>query len=143
MSFFGLGEGWHNYHHTFPWDYRAAEYGQYYNVTTTIIDFLAKHGWVYDLKSATPEMVARRIYNCGDGTHSRLKTKIQQEEEEKNKQLVDDGTDNEKQRKFVQKILTNGHTRTKLIESVENDMNFENLYKEINTSPKPIRAHGS
>ncbi|KAJ8978384.1 hypothetical protein NQ317_008025 [Molorchus minor] len=27
VSLFAMGEGYHNYHHTFPWDYRAAEIG--------------------------------------------------------------------------------------------------------------------
>lgn len=84
VSFATLGEGWHNYHHTFPWDYRAAEYGQSLNFTTKIIDFMAKQGWVYDLKCATPEMVERRIFNNGDGTHPKIKTKRQSEETAKN-----------------------------------------------------------
>lgn len=40
-----LGEGWHNYHHVFPWDYKTAELGNYrYNMTTGFIDFFAKLG---------------------------------------------------------------------------------------------------
>lgn len=40
-----LGEGWHNYHHVFPWDYKTAELGNYrYNMTTGFIDFFAKIG---------------------------------------------------------------------------------------------------
>lgn len=40
-----LGEGWHNYHHVFPWDYKTAELGDYsMNVTTAFIDFFAKLG---------------------------------------------------------------------------------------------------
>lgn len=65
----GLGEGWHNYHHTFPWDYRAAEFGQYFNVTTTVIDFCARRGWVYDIKSASPELVQKYATKKGDGSH--------------------------------------------------------------------------
>lgn len=39
------GEGWHNYHHVFPWDYKTAELGNYrYNITTAFIDFFAKIG---------------------------------------------------------------------------------------------------
>lgn len=30
-----LGEGWHNYHHAFPWDYRSSELGYFrFNFTT-------------------------------------------------------------------------------------------------------------
>lgn len=40
-----LGEGWHNYHHVFPWDYKTAELGNYrFNMTTAFIDFFAKIG---------------------------------------------------------------------------------------------------
>lgn len=69
VSLFGLGEGWHNYHHTFPWDYKAAELGQYYNLTTTLLDQMEKWGWVYDLRSASAAMVQHRISQRGDGTH--------------------------------------------------------------------------
>lgn len=35
-----FGEGWHNYHHVFPWDYKTAELGNYeLNITTAFIDF--------------------------------------------------------------------------------------------------------
>lgn len=39
------GEGWHNYHHVFPWDYKTAELGNYrFNISTAFIDFFAKIG---------------------------------------------------------------------------------------------------
>jgi len=69
VSLIALGEGWHNYHHTFPWDYKAAEYGYYINTTTFLIDLAAKIGWAYDRKSATPNMIKHRIFKQGDGTH--------------------------------------------------------------------------
>ncbi|XP_066259244.1 acyl-CoA Delta-9 desaturase-like isoform X2 [Euwallacea similis] len=55
------GEGFHNYHHSFPWDYKAAELGHYgNNWTTAVIDFMAKIGWAKDLKTASPELVKKR-----------------------------------------------------------------------------------
>lgn len=66
-----LGEGWHNYHHTFPWDYRASELGFFrFNLTTAFIDFFAKMGWAYDLKSAPLSMVQQRAKRSGDGTYT-------------------------------------------------------------------------
>lgn len=51
------GEGWHNYHHVFPWDYKAAELGNYRaNPTTLFIDFMARIGWAYDLKTVPNEV---------------------------------------------------------------------------------------
>lgn len=45
VSFLALGEGWHNYHHVFPWDYKTGEFGNYkLNVTTGFIDLCAKLG---------------------------------------------------------------------------------------------------
>lgn len=45
VALFTHGEGWHNYHHVFPWDYKAAELGNYeHNFSTGIIDFFAKMG---------------------------------------------------------------------------------------------------
>lgn len=62
------GEGWHNYHHTFPWDYKAGELGYRTNWSTAFIDFMAKIGWAYDLKSVSDEMLKKRVKRTGDGT---------------------------------------------------------------------------
>lgn len=70
MAIFSIGEGWHNYHHTFPWDYKAGELGNYRtNVTAVFIDCMAKIGWAYDLKTVAPDSVKRRIVRTGDGTY--------------------------------------------------------------------------
>ncbi|XP_050308783.1 acyl-CoA Delta-9 desaturase-like [Anthonomus grandis grandis] len=70
VSILALGEGWHNYHHTFPWDYKAAELGQYsVNFSTCLIDMAAKIGWAYDLKSVSEDVVKKRVARTGDGTH--------------------------------------------------------------------------
>lgn len=51
VSIAALGEGWHNYHHVFPWDYKTGELGNYtFNPSTGFIDFFAKLGWAYDSK---------------------------------------------------------------------------------------------
>lgn len=63
------GEGWHNYHHVFPWDYRAAELAYSKNITTTFIDFFAKIGWAYDLKQPSEELVKSVAMRKGDGSH--------------------------------------------------------------------------
>lgn len=61
-----LGEGWHNYHHVFPWDYKAAELGNYkLNMTTAFIDFFAKIGWAYDLKTVSADTVRKRVERTG------------------------------------------------------------------------------
>jgi len=43
-----FGEGYHNYHHTFPYDYSTSEHGWKYNFnfTTLFIDSFAAIGWV-------------------------------------------------------------------------------------------------
>ena len=65
-----LGEGWHNYHHVFPWDYKTAELGSYAsNLTTAFIDFFAKIGWAYDLKTVSMDMIQKRVQRTGDGSH--------------------------------------------------------------------------
>lgn len=66
-----LGEGWHNYHHVFPWDYKTAELGGYSaNFSTAFIDFFAKIGWAYDLKTVSMDMVRKRVERTGDGSHN-------------------------------------------------------------------------
>lgn len=69
VSFITGGEGWHNYHHTFPWDYKASEHG-FVNFTQQFIDFCAFMGWAWNLKSIDADVVKRRIQRTGDGSHS-------------------------------------------------------------------------
>lgn len=65
-----IGEGWHNYHHVFPWDYKAAELGDYmFNPTTMFIDFMAKIGQAYDCKTVPSSIVKSRVARTGDGSH--------------------------------------------------------------------------
>ncbi|KAM0734649.1 Acyl-CoA Delta-9 desaturase [Formica fusca] len=62
VSFLAFGEGWHNYHHVFPWDYKAAELGNYWlNFTTAFIDLCAYLGLAYDLKTVSADMVKKRV----------------------------------------------------------------------------------
>ncbi|CAH0683196.1 unnamed protein product [Spodoptera exigua] len=70
VSIATFGEGFHNYHHVFPWDYRAAELGNNgLNLTTKFIDFFAWIGWAYDLKTVSKEMIKQRSKRTGDGTN--------------------------------------------------------------------------
>ncbi|ODM95236.1 Acyl-CoA Delta(11) desaturase [Orchesella cincta] len=70
VSGLAVGEGWHNYHHVFPWDYKAAELTTYnYNWTTALIDFFAWVGWAYDLKTVPERIVYQRVHRTGDGSH--------------------------------------------------------------------------
>ncbi|XP_063389818.1 acyl-CoA Delta(11) desaturase-like isoform X2 [Cydia fagiglandana] len=69
VTFITLGEGFHNFHHVFPFDYRAAELGNNcLNLTTRFIDVFAWIGWAYDLKHASPDVIAKRSNRTGDGT---------------------------------------------------------------------------
>lgn len=64
------GEGFHNYHHTFPWDYKAAELGGYaVNLTKCIIDGFHWLGLAYDLKTVPERMIRARTLRTGDGSH--------------------------------------------------------------------------
>lgn len=54
-----LGEGWHNYHHTFPQDYKTSEIPYLFNFSTVFIDFFAWLGWAYDLKQTSTETIER------------------------------------------------------------------------------------
>ncbi|XP_059475217.1 acyl-CoA Delta-9 desaturase-like [Neocloeon triangulifer] len=71
VAVLALGEGWHNYHHVFPWDYKTSEHGTYsFNWTTAFIDFFAWIGWAYDLKQVTPAIIERRSKRTGDGSRA-------------------------------------------------------------------------
>jgi stearoyl-CoA desaturase (Delta-9 desaturase) len=68
VGLWAFGEGWHNYHHAFPWDYRAAELAVHHSLTTQFIEFFGRIGWAWDLKHASEDMIKRRIQRTGDGT---------------------------------------------------------------------------
>ncbi|KAG5667061.1 hypothetical protein PVAND_015061 [Polypedilum vanderplanki] len=72
-KFFGIicfGEGWHNFHHVFPWDYKVSELPLYrYNFTIAFIDFFSWLGWATDLKIASDDMIKARVLRTGDGSH--------------------------------------------------------------------------
>ncbi|VEN33645.1 unnamed protein product [Callosobruchus maculatus] len=68
VSFMAMGEGWHNYHHTFPWDYRTAEVGHWLNASTAWLNFFYLIGWAYDMKTASPELTASTATKHGDGS---------------------------------------------------------------------------
>ncbi|KAJ8688025.1 hypothetical protein QAD02_023820 [Eretmocerus hayati] len=66
VAIFSLGEGWHNYHHTFPYDYRAAEIGgSRFNPTTTLIDLFSKIGWAYDCRVPSENLIKMTVANRG------------------------------------------------------------------------------
>lgn len=55
VSYVAIGEGWHNYHHTFPYDYATSEFGhmQQFNPTKLFIDACDWLGLAWDCKRAT------------------------------------------------------------------------------------------
>lgn len=61
-----IGEGFHNYHHTFPWDYSTSELGWRWNLTTCFINTMAMIGQAYDLKTAPVKMIDARIRRTGN-----------------------------------------------------------------------------
>ncbi|EPY76951.1 hypothetical protein CB1_001340007 [Camelus ferus] len=63
-----IGEGFHNYHHTFPFDYSASEFGLNFNPTTWFIDFMCWLGLATDRKRATKPMIEARKARTGDGS---------------------------------------------------------------------------
>jgi stearoyl-CoA desaturase (delta-9 desaturase) len=58
VSFLALGEGWHDYHHMFPWDYAAAELDWYdqWNPTKMFIDFCGAFGMVWDRRRSSEQL---------------------------------------------------------------------------------------
>jgi stearoyl-CoA desaturase (delta-9 desaturase) len=56
-SLIAVGEGWHNYHHTYPYDYRASEFNwnSEWNPTTLLLDGLSSVGLVWNKKIGNPK----------------------------------------------------------------------------------------
>jgi stearoyl-CoA desaturase (delta-9 desaturase) len=55
VSFCSVGEGWHNWHHKYPFDYAASEFGisSQFNPSKLFIDTMAAFGQVWDRKRGT------------------------------------------------------------------------------------------
>ncbi|XP_046467279.1 acyl-CoA Delta-9 desaturase-like [Neodiprion pinetum] len=70
VSFLTGGDGWHNYHHSFPGDWRAGEFSQRDGINTKFLQTLADYGFAYDLRTVSDSVVEGRIKKHGDGTHS-------------------------------------------------------------------------
>lgn len=60
VSYGAFGEGYHNYHHSFPWDYSTGELGSLLNPSKYFIDAMAFVGSAYDLKRASRDMLRSR-----------------------------------------------------------------------------------
>ncbi|XP_028423123.1 acyl-CoA desaturase [Perca flavescens] len=68
VTFSAIGEGFHNYHHTFPFDYATSEFGCKLNITTCFIDAMCFLGLATDCKRGSREMVQARVQRTGDGS---------------------------------------------------------------------------
>jgi stearoyl-CoA desaturase (Delta-9 desaturase) len=55
VAFFAVGEGWHNWHHKYPFDYATSEFGvsSQFNPSKLVIDTCAALGLAWNLKRAT------------------------------------------------------------------------------------------
>jgi stearoyl-CoA desaturase (delta-9 desaturase) len=60
VSFGSAGEGYHNYHHTFPYDYATSELGYVHNVTKRFIDLMSLIGLASDLRKPSKEAIERQ-----------------------------------------------------------------------------------
>lgn len=63
-----MGAAYHNYHHTFPYDYNACEYGmsERYNFNTMLIDGLAWLGLVHGRRRASAKSIEHWKREHGD-----------------------------------------------------------------------------
>jgi stearoyl-CoA desaturase (delta-9 desaturase) len=53
LPFFSFGEGYHNYHHAFPSDYRNGTAWYHWDTTKWVIRALALPGWTWNLRRST------------------------------------------------------------------------------------------
>lgn len=67
--YFFLGEGFHNYHHTFPFDYATSEFGCKLNLTTAFIDFMCFLGLARDCKRVSKDAILARVQRTGDSSY--------------------------------------------------------------------------
>ncbi|XP_054167635.1 stearoyl-CoA desaturase 5-like [Oppia nitens] len=68
VTWLTLGEGYHNYHHVFPYDYSTGEYSwdENFNLTTWLIDWCARYGLAYDLKKPSADNIEQTKLKRGN-----------------------------------------------------------------------------
>lgn len=104
IGFTAFGEGWHNYHHVYPFDYKVSELPRYWcNFTIAFIDFFAWLGWAYDLKTVSDDMVRRRVLRTGDGSH-RYSKEEQKKTARELVQAYNDTCDEEEEERLKQNV---------------------------------------
>lgn len=59
LAFLTYGEGYHNYHHTFQWDYRNGIHWWHFDPTKWMISILSFVGLTHDLKRCNPEQIEK------------------------------------------------------------------------------------
>ena len=79
VSLLSTGEGFHNYHHTFPHDYSTSEWRYSFNMTTLFIDCMAFIGQVYDRRSVSKAAVQGRIQRTGPQSESKHEEEFKME----------------------------------------------------------------
>ena len=72
IAYLTLGEGYHNFHHAFPFDYSGSEFKctEIYNPATLVIDVMEYFGWVRNKREANPELIQKRRLRTGDSAVS-------------------------------------------------------------------------
>ncbi|MGH0123512.1 UNVERIFIED_CONTAM: hypothetical protein FKN15_012281 [Acipenser sinensis] len=65
VAFSAIGEGFHNYHHTFPYDYATSEFGCKLNFTTCFINLMCFVGLAKDCKKVPREVIQARVQRTG------------------------------------------------------------------------------
>jgi len=75
VAILSIGEGWHNWHHKYPFDYAASELGisAQFNPTKLFLDTCASFGIVYDRRRQTHLWAKRQeaiLHRMGDGAKS-------------------------------------------------------------------------
>jgi stearoyl-CoA desaturase (delta-9 desaturase) len=67
INWISMGEGNHNYHHTFPYDYSNSEktWWEIFNPATLFIDVCKLFGLASDLKKPSPQTIDKVIERKG------------------------------------------------------------------------------
>ncbi|OAD53560.1 Acyl-CoA desaturase [Eufriesea mexicana] len=80
-----LGEGFHNFHHSFPWDYRMTDT---FSLSSLVLDLLAYLGLAYDLKVAFPSIVQGHIKRHGEKAGGEMTKEVIELKQERKEESV-------------------------------------------------------
>ena len=132
MSLFTFGEGYHNYHHTFQWDYRNGVKWFSFDPSKWIIKLLSFIGVTYDLRETKEYLIWKNHINSIKDQLNEIHNKSTQNCKQFYQNKID------LLQKNIDNIFSSWDEMEKKYNNLKNTdpVNFKNFIKKLKTNRK-------